>query len=97
MSSTDPVPSYFSFRYIAWVAWSNAITIMAMLQAIFQAITLDPTLLPHEVVHWATIVSLILTIIVAQMKKNNPPGESPRKVSNGGNGAPLVSTKEEGK
>jgi hypothetical protein len=82
--SSDPnntVPAYFSWRYLAWLGWSNAISILATLQAIFAAITLDPTLVSHETYHWITIFSLVLTVVVAQAKKNYPPSPPPVKAT----------------
>jgi hypothetical protein len=69
----EPMPRDFGWRWVLWMAWCNAISILATLQAVFAAITLDPTLLPHDVVHWIQIASLILLVIIAQLKKYNPP------------------------
>lgn len=81
---TDPVPAYFSLRYIAWVCWSNPITILGSIQAIFQAATLpnpetgQPFLpLSHAAVHWIAIANLMLIILIAQLRKHHPPGPPP--------------------
>ena len=85
----DPVPKYFSMRYIWWVIYSNAITILATIQLIFQGLTLDPTMLDHKTVHWVDIFNMVLMIIVAQAKKNDPSPPSPRAAE-----TPLVQPAE---
>ena len=77
--SDDPVPAYFSWRYIIWLSWSNAVTILGTIQAIFQAITIDQTLVDHTTAHIISIINLAIMVIIAQMKKNNPPGDPPMK------------------
>jgi hypothetical protein len=77
--SDDPVPAYFTWRYILWLTWSNAVTILATVQIFFQAITLDPTLVDRTTAHWVAIANLALMAIISQVKKNNPPGPPPTK------------------
>jgi hypothetical protein len=79
MACDDPVPAYFSWRYVLWLSWSNPVTILATLQGIFQAITLDDSLLPHSVTHGIAIANLVLIIIIAQIRKRLPPGPQPMK------------------
>jgi hypothetical protein len=80
MSDPDPqMPRDFGWRYVAWLAWSNAISILATLQAIFAAITLDPTLVSHQAFHVISIANLVLLVVIAQLKKNNPPSPPPTK------------------
>ena len=77
--SDDPVPAYFSIRYIIWLAWSNSITGLMTLQAIFATLTLDPQLLSHSASHYVLIGNAVLCAVVAQVKRNNPPGPPPTK------------------
>lgn len=79
MNSPDPVPPYFGWRYIVWLAWTNAISILGVVQAVFQAITLDATLVSHNTVHYLSIANLVLIVVIAQIKKNNPPSPPPTK------------------
>jgi hypothetical protein len=77
--SDDPVPAYFSWRYIFWLLWANAITVLNTIQAVVATLTLDPTLIPHDTLHYLLIANCILCVVVAQLKKNNPPGPPPMK------------------
>ncbi len=86
MNSPDPIPRDFGWRYILWMIWSNAITILAALQGIFVSVLLvsdDPTnpMLPHYVVRWIVLGNAVLTGVVAQLKRNSPPGPPPVKAS----------------
>ena len=74
---TENMPPNFGFRYIAWAIWSNAITIVSSLTAIFTAITLDPTLVSHTAFHWIVIGVMAGNVILAQIKRNNPPTPPP--------------------
>jgi hypothetical protein len=73
----SPVPTYFGWRYILWVIWSQAITGLMTLQAIFAALTLDPDLVPHNVFHWILIGNAVLCVAVAQIKRGNPVPDRP--------------------
>lgn len=79
------IPPNFGFRYILWAAWwnfyrgtgfvltfawRNAITILSILSAIFAAITLDPTVVAHDVFHYILIGQMVLTAILAQIKRS---------------------------
>lgn len=79
MSTPDPVPAYFSCRYVGWFLWSNAITGLMIVQGVFAALTLDPTLIPHDVFHWLLIGNAVLTGVIAQVKANRSPGPPPTK------------------
>lgn len=78
MSTPDPVPAYFGFRYIVWLAWCNAITLLAIAQAALASVMLasddgpDP-LFTHAQFRYIILANAILTAIVAQAKKSNPP------------------------
>ena len=71
----DPVPPYFGLRYILWFIWSNLITGLMILQGVFAAITLDPTLVPHDMFHYLLVINAVLCAVLAQVKRNNPPPE----------------------
>lgn len=76
----DDMPRDFGFRYIAWLAWSNAITVLGTLQAIVSLLVMgDKSLFTDNQFHELLFANAVLTIIVAQLKKNNPPGPPPTK------------------
>ena len=81
MSVENPVPTWFGvryvFRYIMWIIYTNPVTILSSLQALFQALTLNDTMFSKQVDHGIAIAALILTIFVAQVKKNSPPLAAP--------------------
>lgn len=79
MNTPDPVPAYFSFRYVLWLCWTNAITILSVVQGIAAALTLDPTAVSHAVFHWCLIANSVLCVVIAQIKRNAPPGPPPTK------------------
>lgn len=79
MNQPDPVPRDFGWRYVAWFAWDNAVSILSTMQAVFQAVTLDPTLVSHNTVHWLSIGNLVLIVLIAQIKKNSPHSPPPLK------------------
>ena len=73
MSTPDPpMPRDFGLRYMIWIAWTNKLTILMALQALFTAVTLDPTLVNHQVAHWCLIVANVLGIVGAQYSRRNP-------------------------
>ncbi len=78
----DPVPTYFGFRFVMWWLWSNAITGLMILQAAFTALTLDPTLVPHETFHWILLGNSVLCAIVAQVKLTNPTPQEKQQCAN---------------
>jgi hypothetical protein len=81
MSVENPVPTWFGvryvFRYVMWIMYTNPVTILATLQALFQAATLNDTLFSKTADHWIAIGALALTVLVAQVKKNSPPTSPP--------------------
>jgi len=79
MSSPDPVPHYFSFRYVVWFLWSNAITGLAILQGVLAGLMLDQELFSHQTFRYIVLGNAILTATVAQVKRNNPPSPPPMK------------------
>ena len=52
--------------------WSKAITILMIVQAAFTTLTLDPTLVPHNVFHWLLIINAVLVAILAQIRRDMP-------------------------
>ena len=84
----DPVPHYFSWRYIFWITWTNAITLLGLAQSICLSIiameqnpTTKEAILPWSVMRIVLLANAMLIPIVAQFKKNNPPGPPPIKPS----------------
>ena len=83
----DAMPRDFGWRYIGWLAWTNAITILSVIQGAFASALLvvdaDPAhpMVPIKVVQIIVIGNAVLTGIVAQIKRNNPPPPPPMKVS----------------
>jgi hypothetical protein len=73
------LPRTFGIRYILWMAWSNSLTILLTLQAIFLQLTLDPESIPRNWVHRLLQAANLIGIIIAQLKRNTPPGPPPRK------------------
>jgi hypothetical protein len=66
------MPANFGWRYVLWFTWSHAITVLMVLQAIFATLTLDPTLVSHDVFHWLLITNAVLCAVLAQVKRDNP-------------------------
>lgn len=91
MSDPDPIPKYFSLsymlRYALWFCWSNPVSLLLTLQAIFQAMTVPdsdgklPVDLSHAQVHWIAITGLAVTVIIAQIRKRLPNGLPPTRDS----------------
>jgi hypothetical protein len=81
MASDNPVPDYFSFRYILWFLWSHAIMILSILQGAFASLLLiadDPVnpVLSHTTVRIIILSNAILTGAIAQIKR--PPSDPPK-------------------
>jgi hypothetical protein len=72
-------PSYFGWRYIWWMAYKNAITILMIVQGGISAITLDPSLVSHSTFHWMLIANSVLCLTLAQIKRDHPPPKRGRK------------------
>ena len=85
MSQPDPIPSDFGVRYmwrfLWWFLWTNPVSILSTVQAVFTAITLDPTLLNHQAFHVISICNLVAIVIIAQVKKRNPSPPPPIRSS----------------
>ena len=83
MNQPDPVPSNFGFRYVAWFIWLNSITALAILQGALASVMLladdssTNPLLSHTTWRMIVLANAILTGIIAQVKKNNPPSAPP--------------------
>ena len=77
---SDPAPQMprdFGWRWIAWIAWCNAISILSTSQAIFAALALDSDSFSPHAIRGYMIANAVLTVIVSQIKKNRPPGPPP--------------------
>jgi hypothetical protein len=85
MNNPDPVPRDFGWRYIAWMAWCNAITILAVLQGALASVLLavddsaKNPLLTHNEFRLVILGNAVLTGLIAQVKRNKPPGPPPVK------------------
>lgn len=77
--SKKPMPHDFGWRWLVWLLWSNILTVLLTIQAIFLQLTLDPESLPRNWVHRVLQAANIIGIVVAQVKRNNPPPPRPRK------------------
>lgn len=81
----DPMPRDFGWRYVGWFLWSNAITGLAILQTATATILVasdpaDPNpLIPHMVLKAIVLANAVLSGIIAQVKRYNPPGPPPTK------------------
>jgi hypothetical protein len=73
------MPANFGWRYVLWFLWSHAITVLMITQAIFSTLTLDPTLVSHDVFHWMLIINAVLCAVLAQVKRDHPPPKRKRK------------------
>jgi len=83
---TPSIPRDFGWRYIGWAIWSNAVTILAILQGVAASVLLvadDPNnpMLSHNGFRYIMLANAILTGLVAQIKRNRPPGPPPTKAS----------------
>jgi hypothetical protein len=73
------IPRDFGWRYVLWLTWSNAITILAVIQGVLSALMVTQGIFDHTTFQYLAIGNAILTAIVAQVKRNKPPGPPPRK------------------
>lgn len=84
MSTPDPVPAYFSLRYVVWMLWCNAVTLIAASQSTISLLVAmqDPAhpTFSHDVFVNLTIAHAVLTGVVAQVKKNSPPPPAPTRI-----------------
>jgi hypothetical protein len=79
MSQPDPVPRDFGWRYIAWLAWTNAVTILMVIQGVFATLALASDMFSHNTVRVYMVASAVLSAVVAQIKRNAPPPPPPTK------------------
>lgn len=74
------MPRDWGWRYLWWVAWTNMLTIICTIQLGFIYLTADNTLdLSDKSSHRLLAVANLLGIVVAQIKRHNPPKDPPRK------------------
>lgn len=66
-------------RIAWWAVWSNFITILASIQAIIATLMLNAEIFDHHTFRLMVIANAVLTAIVAQVKRNNPPGDKPTR------------------
>jgi hypothetical protein len=74
-----PMPLDFGWKYVWWVAWSNAITILAIAQGTFATMALASDMFSHNTVRIYMVANAVMSAIIAQVKRNLPPGPHPRK------------------
>ena len=80
------MPKDFSFRYVLWFVWCNMVSALAMAQGVLAALTLDPTLMSHDVFHWISLANAVLILVLAQIKRTGPKAD--------GGSDPLVNQQE---
>lgn len=74
------MPRDFGPRFILWMIWSNLLSIICTLQIIVLYLSADDTLaLSDKTTHYLLTGANVLGIVIAQVKKNHPPKEAPRK------------------
>ena len=83
-----PMPRDFGWRYVWWFLWCNAITLLATAQGCFAALALMSDMFSHTTIRIYMAANAVLSILIAQIKKNNPPPPAPLKI------APLVNPPE---
>lgn len=82
---TPPMPPDFGIRYVLWFIWCNSITLLQVIQTATATLLVasDPDapnpLIPHTVLKVVVLSNAVLTGIIAQVKRNNPPGPPPTK------------------
>lgn len=74
--NTEGPPAGFGWNWVWWWLWKNAITVLMVIQAAVTALTLDPTLIPHNAFHYLLITNSVLCVILAQIKRDHPPPRS---------------------
>jgi hypothetical protein len=70
------MPRDFGWRWLLWLAWCNALTIICTMQVALLQITMPDPSTPQQArpwIHWVLTAVNILGIIAAQIKRNNPP------------------------
>ena len=65
--------------YVGWLIWSNLITLLSIVQMAVAGIMIYAEAFPHTTFRWLVIANAALTAIVAQVKKNAPPGPPPQR------------------
>jgi len=73
------MPRDWGWRYIGWAIWCNFITILAVLQGIFATLALAGDMFSHTTVRIYMVANAVISAIVAQVKRNSPPGPPPVK------------------
>jgi hypothetical protein len=65
------MPKDFGIKWIVWLMYTNAVSIIMTLQLIFLYLSADNSI-PQQYVHWCLGVANILGIVVAQIKNRFP-------------------------
>jgi hypothetical protein len=78
MHKKPPMPKDWGFRYIGWLLYTNALSIVMTVQLIFLQFTMDSTL-SRPTVHWLLSGVNVLGIIIAQIKRATGPPPRPLK------------------
>jgi len=71
------MPRDFGIRYVFWFIWCNLITIVAIAQGTFAVLALASDMFSHNTVRIYMVISAVLSAVIAQVKKNVPPGPPP--------------------
>lgn len=85
MSDDNPVPSYFGFRYVLWILWGNAITLLGAAQgglSTLLAATMDeknPPISPLKIVI-ITAINGALIAALANINRNKPAPMKPPEI-----------------
>lgn len=62
-----------------WLLWSNLITLLATIQAALAGLMISANVFTHTQFRVIVIANAVLTAVIAQIKRNNPPGPPPEK------------------
>lgn len=79
MSDEPPVPAGFGWRYVGWAIWTNAITILSIIQGVFATLALASDMFSHTTVRIYMVSNAVLSAVIAQIKRNKPPSPPPTK------------------
>lgn len=67
------------WKWLGWFLWSNAITLIQVVQVSIAGLMIYAEAFPHEVFRKLVIANAILTGIISQIKANRPPGPPPER------------------
>ena len=80
MNDPDPMPKDFGLKWVLWMAWSNAITILAVIQGAFASILLlsddgPDAMITHAQFRSAALINAVLVGILARIDRKRPSQE----------------------